>query len=224
MTRITILILFLFSLQHSSFTQEILDTVPHLNLNQIRVSGTTQKKQEYSPLLIELKSFSDLQSIPKINIGEALSSIPGVYAATSGPAVFKPVVRGMQGNRVVTVWNGLRMEGQQWGVDHGLGLTDVGLGSVEIIKGPASFIYGSDALGGVIYFRDEDSPAKGNFKLNFGEKYNSNTQGVVQQVFYAQSSKKLSWHIGGQYGNHADIKLPNGNYFYNSRFSEIGVK
>jgi len=203
--------------------QTIKDSVPHLQLNQINVSGLTLKQQSKSPLLIEAKQLEDLKSIPALNFGEMWSKIPGVYSATSGIGIFKPVIRGMQGNRVVSVWNGMRMEGQQWGNDHGLGITELGFSRIEVIKGPASLIYGSDALGGVIYFKDEDAPATGEYRLKASAQYNTNTQGLVQQFHYAKSHSNIRWNLGMRYGNHADMKLPNGLYLENSRFSELGV-
>ena len=222
MIRFSLLILIFFIIpSHSIHAQS--DSVPHLYLNQIRVSGITSKNQLTNPIQIESKSLNDLQSTPTLNLGDAISKMPGVYTATSGPGIFKPVIRGMQGNRIVSVWNGLRIEGQQWGGDHGLGLSELGLGSIEVIKGPSSLIYGSDALGGVIYFKDEDQPSKNSFRIKAKSQFNTNTNGIVNHFFYKQTKSKTQWHCGARYGNHADYQLPNGKFLENSRFAEFGV-
>jgi iron complex outermembrane recepter protein len=218
-----ILVFFIFSFIPAYWIHAQTDSVPHLYLNQIRVSGITSKNQQTNPIQIEYKSLNDLQSTPTLNLGDAFSKIPGVYAASSGPGVYKPVIRGMQGNRIVSVWNGLRMEGQQWGGDHGLGLSELGIGSIEVIKGPSSLIYGSDALGGVIYFKDEDQPSKNSFRVKAKSQFNTNTKGIVNHFFYTQSKSKTQWHCGARYGNHADYQLPNGKFLENSRFAEFGL-
>jgi iron complex outermembrane receptor protein len=218
-----LLLFFIFSIIPAYWILAQPDSVPHLYLNQIRVSGITSKNQQTNPIQIEYKSLNDLQSTPTLNLGDAISKIPGVYAASSGPGIYRPVIRGMQGNRIVSVWNGLRMEGQQWGGDHGLGLSELGIGSIEVIKGPSSLIYGSDALGGVIYFKDEEQPSKNSYRIKAKSQLNTNTKGVVNQFFYTQSKSKTQWHIGARYGNHADYQLPNGKFLENSRFAEFGL-
>ena len=71
------------------------------------------------------------------------------------------VIRGMEYNRVVVVSDGLRQEGQQWGDEHGLEVDGAGVNSVEILKGPASLMYGSDALAGILIFHPEPARAPG---------------------------------------------------------------
>lgn len=127
----------------------------HIDLEEITVSSGITVQQNKNPFHIETRKLSDLNGIASINIGEALAKIPGVYQSSLGNGISKPVIRGLQGMRVVSLLNGLRMEGQQWGGDHGMGISEIGIGSVEVIKGPASLLYGADALGGVLYYSDE---------------------------------------------------------------------
>ena len=125
----------------------------HIMLDKVIVSSSEGILQRESITNIESVKLSDINAIPSATIGESMSNIPGVYQTTIGPGISKPVVRGLSGPRVVSYLNGMRLENQQWGADHGMGITDVGIGSVEVIRGPSSLLYGSDAMGGVYCFR-----------------------------------------------------------------------
>lgn len=81
---------------------------------------------------------------------QAVENIPGVQAMDIGSGFSKPMIRGMGFNRVAVLENGIKQEGQQWGADHGLELDAFNVDAVNVMKGPASLLYGSDAMGGVI--------------------------------------------------------------------------
>ncbi|MDP4637566.1 MAG: TonB-dependent receptor [Crocinitomicaceae bacterium] len=196
----------------------------HLDLEDITVSTGTNVQKNKSPFLVESRKLSDLNGIATLNMGEALAKIPGVYQSSLGNGISKPVIRGLQGIRVVGLLNGMRMEGQQWGGDHGMGISEVGIGSVEVIKGPASLLYGADALGGVLYYSDESYAAVHSQSLKVQSVYHSNTNGGALRVLYKQSNQKFRFLLGGSYANHADFQLPNKKFAQNSRFNESVIK
>ncbi|MEN9972774.1 MAG: hypothetical protein RIS20_1121 [Bacteroidota bacterium] len=196
----------------------------HLDLEEITVSSGINVQKNNSPFLIETRKLSDLNGIATLNMGEALAKIPGVYQSNIGNGISKPVIRGLQGIRVVSLLNGMRMEGQQWGGDHGMGISEVGIGSVEVIKGPASLLYGADALGGVLYYSDESYASVNSESVKVQSIYNSNTNGGTLRMLYKQSNQKFRFLIGGSYANHADFQLPNQNFAQNSRFNESVLK
>ncbi|MGV3763758.1 TonB-dependent receptor [Parapedobacter sp.] len=90
---------------------------------------------------------------------KTLERLPGVQTIGIGSGQSKPLIRGLGFNRVVVVDRGIKHEGQQWGSDHGLELDQFAAGEVELIKGAASFVYGSDAIGGAIDVKPEALPA-----------------------------------------------------------------
>ncbi|NBO62336.1 MAG: hypothetical protein EBU82_15535 [Flavobacteriia bacterium] len=101
------------SLQNSSIILRM--TANHLDMHEVTVSsGSTVLKQK-NPFHVESRKLSDLNAISTLNLGDLIGKIPGVYAASLGNGISKPVIRGMQGMRIVTLMNGLRLEGQQWG-------------------------------------------------------------------------------------------------------------
>jgi iron complex outermembrane recepter protein len=109
------------------------------------VASATRTKLSAQSISIVKKA--DLLQSSAGNIIDALSRlVPGVAALSTGPAISKPVIRGMGYNRVVTVHDGVRQEGQQWGDEHGIEVDEYSIQKVEVLKGPASLFYGSDAI------------------------------------------------------------------------------
>lgn len=196
----------------------------HLELDEVTVSGARNLLQRDNSVHVEHKSLSELNVVPVTNIGQAIETIPGVYNASTGNGISKPVIRGLQGTRVITLLNGIRIENQQWGGDHGMGLTDLGIESVEIIKGPASLLYGADALGGVVYFFDESYAPQKTHILKAASQFEHNSMGTISSLFYRGSIKGLRINAGGRYNSQADFQLPNGQYVKNSRFRDMAGK
>lgn len=108
------------------------------------------------------------------NIIDAIAKVPGVAQVTTGGAISKPSIRGLGYNRVLTIVDGAREEAQQWGDEHGVEVDQFAAARIEILKGPASLLYGSDALGGVINIIEDLAPAAGDFNGNFTTSYSSN--------------------------------------------------
>ena len=196
----------------------------HLDLQEVTVSSGITVTQNKNPFHIESRKINDLNLIPALNLGELIGRIPGVYSSSLGNGIAKPVVRGMQGMRVITLVNGLRLEGQQWGGDHGMGLSELGIGTAEIIKGPASLIYGADALGGVISLIDVPFAAVNTTEIQFQTNLNQNTLGAESRLLMKQSYKDWRWLLGGSYANHADFQIPDGRFAKNSRFNSLAMK
>lgn len=91
---------------------------------------------------------------------QTLESLPGVKAMSVGSGVSKPAIRGLGFNRMAVVEDGVKHEGQQWGDDHGLEIDQFAVDRVEVIKGPAALLYGSDAIGGVLNLYTNEIPTQ----------------------------------------------------------------
>lgn len=103
-----------------------------------------------SPVPVVAINAKYLQQNISSNIIDAIAKVPGVSAVTTGPNVSKPFIRGLGYNRVLTLYDGMRQEGQQWGDEHGIEVDEYSIDRIELVKGPSSLIYGSDALAGVV--------------------------------------------------------------------------
>jgi iron complex outermembrane receptor protein len=121
-------------------------------LNEVVVTGVSRATQLRSnPVPIAVMTKKDIEQHVNNNIIDAIvKGVPGVSAVTTGPNISKPFIRGLGYNRVLTLYDGIRQEGQQWGDEHGIEIDQYGIGRAEVVKGPASLTYGSDALAGVI--------------------------------------------------------------------------
>lgn len=113
------------------------------------VSKATEVKRNPVPMVAVGKTYIDQHSASG-NVIDEIANLPGVSAVTTGPNVSKPFIHGLGYNRVVTAVDGIRQEGQQWGDEHGIEVDQNSVDRVEVIKGPASLTYGSDAIGGVV--------------------------------------------------------------------------
>ncbi len=193
-------------------------------MDEVIVSTAFNKIQSQNVMKVEHESIKELQKKGTSTLIEGLATIPGVSQVSTGTSIGKPVIRGLSGNRVLVYSQGVRLENQQFGDEHGLGLNDSGIESVEVIKGPASLLYGSDALGGVLYFNPEKFAEANTFNANFSQKLFSNTLGSNSSLGMKTSTDNWKFLIRGGYDTHSDYKIPNGDRVTNTRYNESDLK
>ena len=194
----------------------------HVELDEV---GITQKYNilgNNKLINIENKSLrSDV--LVTTSMGENICQLSGIDLISSGPGIQKFVVRGLSGMRVATYLNGMRIENQQWANDHGIGFTDLGLSEVELIKGSSALKYGAEAVGGILYFKDNpfiNSDGSGFISSKFD---NSNYLfGNKGGFTYSINNYFLNIHAQNQISS--DYRLPNNTYLFNSRFRHQAFK
>lgn len=194
------------------------------HIDEVIVSTVFNKIQSQNVMKVENKKIKELQQSGAATLAEGLAKIPGVSNISTGTSIGKPVIRGLSGNRVLVYSQGVRLENQQFGEEHGLGLNDSGVESVEVIKGPASLLYGSDALGGVLYFNPEKFAKSNSYSSDFSQKFFSNTLGSNTSFGLKSSSENWKFLIRGGYNTHSDYEMPDGNRVTNTRFEETDLK
>jgi iron complex outermembrane receptor protein len=155
-------------------------------------------------------------------LSDALATLPGVSQLTTG-AISKPVIRGLFGNRLQINVAGLRLEDQQWEDEHGLGLSDAGVERVELIKGPAALLFGSDAMGGVVNVVEETVQGNRPFQQNLNLKLFSNTLGLgLDYGFKKQGKNSFLCRVSAE--NHTDYRAGGGERVPNTRFALYNLK
>ncbi len=182
------------------------------------VSSATSKRK--TPVSVNVLKPKELNRITSTNLIDAIAKTPGVAQITTGAAISKPVIRGLGSNRVVIVNDGIRQEGQQWGDEHGIEVDEYNIKRVEVLKGPASLIYGSDAIAGVINFISYEPAQEGEIKGNFFGTYqtNNNLRGFHANI--DGNKNGLIWGLNGTYKAAEDYKNKYDGHVFNSRFNE----
>ena len=193
-------------------------------MDEVIVATAFHKLQSQNVMKVEHQSMKSLQQKGTATLIEGLATIPGVSQVSTGTSIGKPVIRGLSGNRVLVYSQGVRLENQQFGDEHGLGLNDAGVESVEVIKGPASLLYGSDALGGVLYFNPEKFAKANSFQGDFGQKLFSNTGGSNSTLGLKTSTENWKYLVRGSNTFHSDYKISDGNRVTNTRYNEQDFK
>lgn len=135
------------------------------------------------------------------NLIDAIAKVPGISQVSTGGAISKPVIRGLGYNRVLTMVDGAREEAQQWGDEHGIEVDQFSAARIEILKGPASLLYGSDALGGVINVIDDLVPAPGVHNGTFNSTYSTNNGLTASSLMLQGNENGLVYRGRASYKN-----------------------
>ena len=166
----------------------------HLQLNELTVTGVTgDTKLKHATAPVSIVSPQILRSTASTNIIDAIAHQPGVSQLTTGGSISKPIIRGLGYNRVVVMSEGVRQEGQQWGDEHGVEVDGSSVGSVEILKGPASLMYGSDAMAGVVILHAQPTLADGEMRANVSSEYQTNNGLFGYNLSMAGNQKGFVW-------------------------------
>lgn len=111
-----------------------------------------------SPLSTSVLGSDALGRDRSVSLAHTLSRLPGVRVLSTGREIGKPVVRGLSGSRVLVLSQGLRLEDYAWSDEDGPAVDPTLVDRVEVVRGPASVLYGADAVGGVVNVLPEPLP------------------------------------------------------------------
>jgi iron complex outermembrane receptor protein len=199
------------------------DSIPY-QLQEVTVTAYRSQPSRYIPLNIQSIQLNGIEAMRGFNLSEILTRTEGVSMLTTGVGIAKPVIRGLYGNRVLVLLNGLKFDNQQWQEEHGLGLTSFGLDRVELIKGPIGTLYGTEAIGGVVNLIEEKRALPNTEVNEYSLTLNSNTLGGMVQAAYKKSSDRSWWRLRIGADNNADYSDGNKHRVLNSRFDGYFIK
>ena len=178
-----------------------------------------------SPQPVSVRAGEELRQSQSPNLGETLQGIAGVHSWSTGPGIGKPVIRGLSSNRVLVLDDGQRLETQQWGDEHSPNVETATAERIEVIRGPASVLYGSDAIGGVVNVVQKDLPdATGVPAFTHGSAsaaYSSGNSLKDGSVDFEGGSGKLGFRANLSGRGSDDVHTPN-YVLWNSGLRQVG--
>jgi len=163
-----------------------------IEADEVVVTGTSHSTElKRNPIPIVSVDSKYLSESSANNIIDAISKVPGVSSLNTGPNISKPYIRGLGYNRILTLFDGIRQDGQQWGDEHGIEVDQFLIDRIEVVKGPASLIYGSDALAGVVNLLPAPTSPEGQFNAVFTSNYQTNNKQYANSFTFSSNEKGL---------------------------------
>lgn len=202
-----------FALQPSFFSLK--------NIIVTGVAASTNKRT--TPLSVAIRNERELLENTATNVIDAIATVPGVSAISDGQSISKPVIRGLGYNRVLTIVDGVEQIDQAWFDEFGIEADPHAVTKYEVLKGPASLAYGSDAIAGVVNLIPESALPEGQIHGNVLLNYQTNN-GLIANMFQLSGTKKgiafsarIDHTMAHAYQNKAD------GYVLNSQFSNFNT-
>ena len=202
-------------------------------LDEVVVTGVSRAThiRENPVAVLSVSSKAITQTTAGNIIDVLVKNAPGVNAVKTGPNISKPFIRGLGYNRVLTLYDGIRQEGQQWGDEHGIEVDAYNIHRAEIIKGPASLMYGSDAVAGVVsLFPFVPNEESGKWHGNVTSEYQSNNNLVGNgfRLYYNKShflfAFRGAYRLAKNYRNAVDGRVYNTNFNEKNLSALVGYK
>ncbi|MFC3813825.1 TonB-dependent receptor [Lysobacter sp. GCM10012299] len=163
---------------------------------------------------VEVLAGEKLDEMKANSIGETVSKLPGVQSSYFGPGVGRPIVRGFDGARVQVLSDGLGSgDVSTVSVDHAVSVEPFLADQIEVLKGPATLLYGSGAIGGAVNVVDgripevvTDQPLQGRAELR-GNTVNDETTGMFR-LDGTSSGGGFVFHVDGLHRETGDYDIP----------------
>lgn len=207
----------------SNYTLDIQLEESQLSLQEITITAGFIKQKDEVPYPIETVKRKDIITAGEINFSRAIARTPGVYFTNFGLGGGQPVIRGLTNTNLVTLNNGIKQEVFQFSSNHPFLIDEYTASHVEVIKGPASLQYGSDAVAGVVNVVRE-RPAKPNsIEGDVLSQYHSNTNGYLNSVGVKGSLDKFFFGLRGSLKSHEDYTDGDDEVVNNTRLNESNL-
>jgi len=195
-----------------------------LELKEVIVTGVSMATdKQKSPVPVVTMNFDELLQNSSTNVIEAIAKAPGVSAMTNGQSISKPVIRGLGYNRVLTINDGVEQVDQVWFDEFGIEADPDAVNRYEVLKGPASLAYGSDAIAGVINLVPFQPLPEGQIKGDILFNYQTNN-GLINNMFHLAGTKNgIAWSARIDNTMAHAYQNPFDGYVLNSQFSNFNA-
>ncbi len=191
---------------------------------EVVITGNFTGTQHENTVGINTLEMKNITRVSQPSFMASLASVPGVSMISKGTGVGTPVIRGLSLSNVLVLNKGIPMANFQFSKDHPYLIDGLGIGKVEIIKGPASLMYGSGAVGGVINLVAEPTVREGSIEGAVSMKFFSNTLGTLSSVEVKGNHKGFVWGAGTEMNSNQDFIQGGGTTAFNTRFNTHSVK
>ncbi len=187
------------------------DVKEHRHLGKIIVLGEGDQSSLFESVQnVTTLSGDKLLKVRGVSLGETLKNEVGVSSTSYGPIASRPVIRGLDGDRIRILQNGLGiLDASGASQDHAVPIDPLLMDEVEIVRGPLSLLYGSSAIGGVVNILTNRTHTQyeGGFQGAVDSQLTSvdNGKSVVFKADYGVS--KLMFHIDGNFRDTQDLKI-----------------
>ncbi len=184
-------------------------------LDEIVVTAKGAKSRVFNTSLpMNVINRNRIEQIQPTTTGDLFKHEAGIDVSQTGPCTERPMIRGLYDSRVLILINGIKLSEQRPGGDHALSIDPSLIKRIEVVRGPASVLYGSEAIGGVINFitKNEENAENENLKyersVNFG--YDSASNGFFTGLTLEGGYKKFNYYLDGSFKKTDDIQTPRG--------------
>lgn len=205
---------------YSDYTVDIQLEASQLELQEVTVTAGFIKEKDEVSYPIETVRKTDIVTTGEANLARAIARTPGVYFTNFGLGGGQPVIRGLTNTNLVTLNNGIKQEVFQFSSNHPFLIDEYTASHVEIIKGPASLQYGSDAVAGVVNVIREHPATPNSLEGDVVSQYHSNTNGFVNSLGLKGGFDKFFFGVRGSLKSHQDYTDGDDKVVNNTRLNE----
>ena len=180
-------------------------------MEHVLVTVPVHKKVAETALPVTVLSGEQLRRQASATLGATLSNSPGLANASFGPGVGQPVIRGQAGPRVTVLQNGTRSaDASNISADHAVAVEPLLADSVEVLRGPATLLYGGGAIGGVVNVVDNRIPTRALDEVSAAAevRHDRATSGDTFVGRLEGGNGKLAWHVDGLYRDWDEVEIP----------------
>jgi len=182
-----------------------------LPIEHVLVTAPLSKQEAETALPVTVLTGDDLRRSARSTIGDTLGDMPGLANASFGPGVGQPVIRGQQGPRVTVLQNGTSSaDASAVSADHAVSVEPLLADSIEVLRGPATLLYGAGAIGGVVNVIDNRVPrtridgVEGGVELRHDGASDMDTSVLRLDG----GSGDLAFHLDALYRDWNDLSIP----------------